>query len=218
MQQETAVRHLGDAIDTYLAGLAGQGVHDVRSGIETWRNGAFQPQTPFSCPTLSHLEPALSVMEHDGRGQFASSIRDASPFLPWITYDLYPRDEIGDAFAQNHAFVSLVGEGSMIPAEDYDLGLFLIAPHIFYRDHQHPAAELYAPMTGPHGWRFGSGEKLEWRDAHHPVWNEPMQHHATKVGHLPFLAIYGWTKNVRFPARVIFEPDWAAIEVAKSPN
>lgn len=212
MNQENTVRGLVGAIDTYLSGLTGPGVADVRTGIDKWRNGVFRPMKPSTCPTLSHLEPALAFVENDGQAIFASAIRAASPFLPWITYDLYPRDEIGDRFSENHAFVSLVGEGSMIQAEDYDLGLFLIAPHVFYRDHQHPAAELYAPMTGPHGWRFASGEKLEWRDAHQPVWNEPMQHHATKVGSIPFLGIYGWTKNVRFPATVIFEPDWAEIE------
>ena len=212
MNQETAVRGLVEAIDIYLAGLNGLGVADVRAGISRWRGAAYQPKPPLSCKISSHLNPALTFMENDGQAQFAAAIRAASPLLPWITYDLYPRSEIGDAFAENHAFVSLVGEGSMIPAEDYDLGLFLIAPHVFYRDHQHPAAELYAPMTGPHGWRFGSGEKLEWREAHQPVWNEPMQHHATKVGAVPFLGIYGWTKNVRFPATVIFEPDWTAIE------
>ena len=212
MNQETAVRGLVEAIDIYLAGLNGLGVADVRAGISRWRGAAYQPKPPLSCKISSHLNPALTFMENDGQAQFAAAIRAASSLLPWITYDLYPRSEIGDAFAENHAFVSLVGEGSMIPAEDYDLGLFLIAPHVFYRDHQHPAAELYAPMTGPHGWRFGSGEKLEWREAHQPVWNEPMQHHATKVGAVPFLGIYGWTKNVRFPATVIFEPDWADIE------
>jgi len=218
LNQEKAVRSLVEAIDIYLSGLSGPGVGDVRAGIARWRDGAFQPKPPLSCKVSNHLEPALAFMENDGQAKFASTIRTSNPFLPWITYDLYPRTEIGNDFAENHAFVSLVGDGSMIPADDYDLGLFLIAPHVFYRDHQHPAAELYAPMTGPHGWRFGSGEALDWRPAHHPVWNEPMQHHATKVGDVPFLGIYGWTKNVRFPATVILESDWPAIEASRSPR
>jgi hypothetical protein len=217
LNQETAVRSLVDAIDTYLSTLASPGVSDVRDGIERFRHNSFRQQQPLSVPTLAHLEPALSFMDQGGQASFAASIRSASPLLPWITYDLYPREEIGAAFAENHAFVSLVGEGSMIPAEDFDLGLFLIAPHIFYRDHHHPAAELYAPVTGPHGWRFAPGDPLEWHDAHHPVWNEPMQHHATKVGNIPFLAIYGWTKNVRFPAHVIRASDWADIELTGRP-
>ncbi len=37
------------------------------------------------------------------------------------------------------------------------MGLFVIAPHVLYRDHAHAAPELYLPLTGPHGWRFAPG-------------------------------------------------------------
>ena len=30
-----------------------------------------------------------------------------------------------------------------------------------------------APLTGPHGWRFGPRRPLTLESAHHPVWNPP---------------------------------------------
>jgi hypothetical protein len=48
--------------------------------------------------------------------------------LLWVTYDAYPRAEIGEAFAAGHAFASIIGEDAPFAATDFDLGLFLIAP------------------------------------------------------------------------------------------
>src|SRR5690606_3198319 len=103
----------------------------------------------------------------------ANAIHTAAPHLGWITYDGYPADQIGPDFGQNHAFASLIGSAGHLPAPDFDFGLFLIAPHILYRDHHHAAPELYAPLTGPHGWRFRPGGPLTLKPAHVPVWNPP---------------------------------------------
>ena len=51
-----------------------------------------------------------------------------APFLHWVSYDAYPREDIGARFADNHAFASIIGEGCPLEAEDFDLGLFIIAP------------------------------------------------------------------------------------------
>ena len=105
----------------------------------------------------------------------------------------------------------LGGEGPFA-AHDFDLGLFLIAPDVLYRDHRHAAPELYAPLTGPHGWRFGTGRPLIVKPAHQPVWNPPNQPHLTKVGRVPFLCLFVWTKDVNKPADVIAANDWAMLE------
>ncbi len=100
-----------------------------------------------------------------GKPSLAKAIAEARPFLHWVSYDAYPREDIGAGFADNHAFASIIGEGCPIEAVDFDLGLFIIAPHLFYRDHHHAAPELYAPLTGPHGWRFKPGDPLVWKEA-----------------------------------------------------
>ena len=48
--------------------------------------------------------------------------------------------EIGESFADGHAFASIAGRDALFAAEDFELGLFLIAPHVLYRDHCHRSA------------------------------------------------------------------------------
>ncbi len=211
---EPAIRLLVEEADRYLATLPGPGVAEVRSLTARWRCG---PVTASAAPNpvvAAHLAPALATLDPT-HPALAAAIRDAAPHLNWVTYDAYPPDEIGEAFRTGHAFASLIGEGAAIPAEDFDLGLFLIAPHVVYRDHAHPAPELYAPLTGPHGWRFGPGAPLVLKGPHEPVWNLPGAPHLTKVGPLPFLCIFGWTKDTGHPAHVVPATDWAELEAMR---
>lgn len=191
------------ALDAYLAGLAGPGIPEVRSALA----GAVPADpAPAADPTVAaHLGAALALLA-PGHPDLARAIAEAGPGLGWTRYDAYPPEAIGPAFAANHAFATLAtGPG-------FELGLFLLAPGLFYRDHRHPAAELYAPLTGPHGWRFASGDPLTWLPAHVPVWNQPHRPHATRVGAVPLLCLYAWTGDVDAPAEVIEAPDWSALE------
>ena len=212
---EALIRALLDEADRYLAALPGPGVTEVRVLLSRWRNG------PVTLPAMkpnavvdAHLPPALEALAAD-RPALAGAIAAAAPHLDWITYDGYPPDEIGAAFARGHAYCSLIGEEAAIPAQDFDLGLFLIAPHVLYRDHAHAAPELYAPLTGPHGWRFGAGRPLVVKPAHRPVWNPPFRPHLTKVGPVPFLCLFGWTKDSMAPAHVIPATDWPELEALR---
>ena len=211
---ELAIRLLIEEIDRYLATLPGPGIAEVRALIARWQGGAVSPAASPSPVAAACLEPTLSVLAAE-RPALAAAIRAAAPHLPWVTYDAYPPDQIGEAFRTNHAFASLIGEAAAIPAEDFDMGLFLIAPHVLYRDHAHPAPELYAPLTGPHGWRFGPGTPLTVKAAHEPVWNLPDAPHLTKVGPVPFLGVFGWTKDTQLPARVIPATDWPELEAMR---
>jgi Dimethlysulfonioproprionate lyase len=157
------------------------------------------------------LEPALQGVAKY-QPALAEAIAKAAGALEWITYDAYPREEIGESFAKGHAFASIRGESAPFAAADCDLGLFLIAPHVLYRDHRHAAPELYAPLTGPHGWRFGVGRPLIVQPAHQPVWNPPMRPHMTKVGPVPFLCLFVWTRDVGEVATVLPADDWATLE------
>jgi len=209
------LRTLVDEADIYLSTLPGPGVPEVRAGIARAREGAVSlPQGGTNPTVAAHLAPALEELRST-HPALAQAIAAAAPHLDWITYDAYPRDQIGAAFAEGHAFASLIGGGAPIAAEDFDLGLFLIAPHVLYRDHNHAAPELYAPLTGPHGWRFGPGEPLVVKPAHQPVWNDPFRPHATKVGPLPFLCLFGWTRDVNETARVLPAADWPELEALR---
>lgn len=161
--------------------------------------GAKGPEGPASPPPPARSGTAGAPL--------AAAIRAAAPWLGWLTYDLYPLDEIGPAFAAGHAFAALA------QGEDFELGLFLIAPGVFYRDRAHAAPELYLPLTGPHLWRFGPGTALAAKPALEPVWNPPHRPHATRTATtVPFLCLYVWTRDTGAPAYVLPAPDTAAIE------
>ena len=212
---EAAIGAVLCAIDGYLATLAGPGIADVRKGIAAALETPIVRQTPVQSPVLvQHLETALQAATPDVPA-LVGAIRAASPHLRWITYDGYDPQLIGADFAQGHAFTSIVGVGAPIKAVDFDLGLFLIAPHVLYRDHNHAAPELYAPITGPHGWRFGVDAPLIIKPAHQPIWNEPFAPHLTKVGPVPFLCIFGWTRDVQAVAQVVPAQDWADLEALR---
>ena len=209
---EELVRALVDEADRYLATLPGPGVTEVRVLLSRWRDGPVTlPPPMLNAVVETHLPPALEALAAD-RPALAGAIAAAAPHLNWITYDGYPPEEIGTAFARGHAYCSVIGEEAAIPARDFDRGLSLIAPRVLYRDHAHAAPELYAPLTGPHGWRFGPGRPLVVKPAHSPVWNPPFRPHLTKVGPVPFLCLFGWTKDSMAPAHVIPATDWPELE------
>lgn len=211
---EGALRGLVTAFDTYLATMPGPGVAEVRQGLNRWQSGPVTPHQGAANRVLAtHLPAALTALRRS-HPDLAAAIAGAAPHLNWITYDLYG-PEIGADFANGHAFALLIGADATIPAHDYDLGLFLIAPHILYRDHHHPAPELYAPLTGPHGWRFGPNRPLIVKPAHQPIWNDPNRPHLTKVGPTPFLALFGWTRDVQGPATVLQATDWPELEALR---
>ena len=163
------IRHLIDASETYLRRFDSCGSRDAVSDIARWKNGPIQKVTPQPHPACGFLDEAIAAIE--GADEVRNAITAARPALNWVTYDLYPREDIGPRFPEAHAFASLIGGNAPVHADDFELGVFLIAPRTLYRDHHHAAPEIYAPLTGPHGWRFGAGEAFHDKPAHDPVWN-----------------------------------------------
>jgi len=210
-----SLRRLLDEADRYIASLPGPGIAEVRHGLALTRGQTARVAPPGRNGVVAaHLPPALAALNLT-HPALAAAILATVPHLDWITYDAYPPEQIGPLFGTSHAFASLVGEAGTFAANDFDMGLFLIAPHVLYRDHCHPAPELYAPLTGPHGWRFSPGAPLHLKPAHQPVWNLPMQPHLTKVGPTPFLALFCWTRNTALPAEVLPAQDWPDLEALR---
>lgn len=217
----TPMQRLYSAARDYLLALGHPGAAEVRAGLPVDPGPEHQLPGRLILTTKVLVQgngvverwllPALKLLGAD-RPDLAAAIAAARANLDWVTYDGYPRDEIGDSFPDGHAFASIRGSEAPFAAADFDLGLFLIAPGVLYRDHHHAAPELYAPLTGPHGWRFGPGRPLTLKPAHQPVWNPAHQPHLTKVGAVPFLCLFVWTKDVDALAKVIPADDWPELE------
>ena len=211
---EAAMTALFAAARDYLATLSYPGAPDVQEGLARCRSSGRLPLAKTHPVTDRWLDAALDAASAHAP-QLAAAIAAAAPHLAWVSYDRYPRAEIGDSFAEGHAFASIAGGETAFAADDFELGLFLIAPHVLYRDHCHRAPELYAPITGPHGWRFAPGRPLIVKPAGEPVWNPSLQPHLTKVGPTPFLCLFAWTRDVTEAARVLPAADWATLEALR---
>lgn len=168
-----------------------------------WHHGAEGPVTPASHPVADRwLGPALDAATVEPA--LVAAIRAAAGALRWVTYDSYPPDRIGPAFRNGHAYALLISpQGAPFPADDFDAGLFLMAPDLHYPDHRHAAPELYLALTGPHGWRFDAAGVFADLPAGAPVWNPAQRIHATRTGAVPFLALYVWTRDVAAAAELV---------------
>lgn len=161
-------------------------------------------------PRCGFLDEALGAVDAPLALRLAQAIGQAD--LYWESYDAYASDTIGPHFPRRHAYASLIADVDPTWARDIDVGFLLIAPNTLYRDHHHPASELYVPLTGPSRWRFGTDQSWITRQAGEAVWNPPNQVHATWVGDVPLLCLYVWTEGVLLPASVDFSADWKEIE------
>jgi quercetin dioxygenase-like cupin family protein len=169
-------------------------------------------QRPGNTPLCGYLAEALAAIKIESAIPLQQALRNAA--LYWESYRGYAADTIGPHFPKAHAYASLMAGADPDWACDFDLGLFLITPGTLYRDHHHPAPELYVPLTGPSKWRFGTSNDWAEKQAGTIVWNPPNQVHATLVGTVPFLCLYAWTEHVHVPAAVDFSADWKELEAA----
>lgn len=211
---ETPMRQLYQAARGYLLRLEHPGAEDVRAGLPADPGDERETMAAGNAVAQRWLVPALEALV-TSQPSLAAAIACAAEHLCWHTQDAYQRQEIGEGFATSHAFAILRGDNAPFNARDFALGLLLMAPATLYRDHHHAAPELYAPLTGPHGWRFGIGRSVVVKPAHQPVWNPPLQPHLTKVGEVPFLGLFVWTRDVNETARVIPADDWPKLEALR---
>lgn len=211
-----AVTDLVARIDAHLATITAEreGIDEVRVALARFRSRIAARDLPRldAQPACGHLEAAMSLARQQAPATLVAAISAALPYLDWVSYGAYPAAEIGPRFPTSHAFASLAAVYDPDYALDFDLGLFLIAPHTLYRDHRHKAAELYLPLSGPSWWRFGTADSWQPRESGEPVWNAPFAPHATRVEEAPFLCLYSWSRDVAFPAQVIPAGDWQEIE------
>jgi len=186
---QTTVRALLDEADRYLATLPGPGVAEVRAALTAHRAGPLtltMPLAPGSEVVDTHLPAALDRLQAT-HPALAQAIAAACPHLTWQPLTDAPP---GAAALPPQAHARLIGPAAALPAPDFDLCLLLIAPHAFHHDHRDGAPRLYAPLTGPHGWRFGLTAPLVVKPAHAPVWTPAHRALSIKIGPTPFLGLH----------------------------
>ncbi len=141
-----AILGLIDAADRLPGRIQRAGIAEIRSGLAAAGGPVTLPKRHAIRLSMNGWDRPLSSSARHIK-KLASAIEAATPHLEWVTYDAYDPALIGDGFLSGHAFASLIGGDAPVYAQDFDFGLFLIRPQVLYRDHCHPAPELYAPLT-----------------------------------------------------------------------
>ena len=194
------------------------GVAEVLTGLNRHLDGshtALEENPVLPADRAGLLDQSIAGIVEPSLQPLAERIKLARNRLTWrVDYGLfYPEEaDVGQAYLDGNMHCELIGpNGCVFRDNDFSLGLFMLAPATFYRDHDHAAPELYFNLTGPCGWRFDKGI---WQDfgAGSLVWNPEGLAHAMRTYEQPFLSMYSWTSNADSLCRVVPADDWQEIE------
>ena len=114
-----------------------------RTGPE---RSAFREPEPTRPPRASHLPQCIGetlLLDPD----LAAAIAAVEDGLRWLQSSAYTDAVLGEGFTANYGWAEIIGPDGFFPGDDFLLGLLMLGPHRHYRDHYHPAPELYWPLT-----------------------------------------------------------------------
>jgi hypothetical protein len=189
------VRWLIGAIARALHARDGEGVSEVlrRMAEQDLSAAAFSPPEPAAIPGLRHLAHCIGeTMLFDA--DIAAAIAAVEDSFKWRRTETYTDALLGEGFVDNYGWIELVGPHGYFPGDDFLMGFLLLGPHINYRNHHHPAPELYMPLTPGSAWSKDRGA-FEVKPAGAIIWHPPMVAHATVTAEHPMLAFWCWPSD-----------------------
>jgi hypothetical protein len=198
------VRWLIGSIARGLHARGGQFVEFVleRLAVQDLTRARFVEPRPQALPvTLRYFAEAIAetmMLE----ANIAAAMATLDGHYRWCQSSNYTDAIQGEGFMQNYGWCEIVGPMGFFKGDDYILGLLMLGPNRHYRDHYHPAPELYWPLTAATQWKQGE-ETFKSRAAGDIIFHTPNEIHATKTADRPMLAVWSWTKDTDVPARLV---------------
>jgi hypothetical protein len=156
---------------------------------------------PARLPVLAHFAPCVAetMLFNASLAAAIASIEDA---LCWHQSPDYTDQLLGDGFSANYGWCQIVGPKGFFDGDDFRLGLLMLGPDRHYKDHYHPAPELYWPLTSGSLWKQGEGG-FAIKPAGAVVWHAPNEIHATRTNGQPLLAVWSWTRDTATAAKLV---------------
>ena len=152
---------------------------------------------PERLPACDHLDFALERGTSDREANLAVSIAALAPALRWTySYPTNPRDQ---DLSSKVAFAQIVGGRGLQPVSEIHVGLTLIAPHVVYPAHRHPAVELYLVISGTALWQSGNVEPA-MKPPGSIILHPGNVVHAMTTFEEPLLAIWTWRGDLVSPS------------------
>lgn len=169
---------------------------------------------PGGLRVLAHLAEAV-VLASAGLDQAdGEALAAVAASVAWTQTAAYRLDPPHGGFLDGYAHATCLGpiDGEPLPASfpvsspvsspagaPAAVGLLLLAPGVVYPHHDHPADEIYLPLTEAR-WSHGASAPFEVEAAGIALHHRPWQPHAMIAGACPLLALYLWTGAVTVPA------------------
>ena len=202
VDESQQVQSLLKAITQRLALCQAEGVGETlgRYGQHRFAAQDFHQPEPQTQAVVRYLPEALvGVARFDP--EIASGIAAVAPHLRWVQTAAYTDALLGAGFSENYAWCDLIGPQGFFPGDDFIMGLLMLGPHQHYKDHFHPAPELYWPLTLPSLWRKADSAFVP-RQQGEIIWHPANVVHATKTLEKPLLAFWVWTRDTATSARL----------------
>lgn len=154
---------------------------------------------------LRYLEPALAAARSAGDGVITALVAAALAGAVWTQTAAYVRNPPYRDFLAGYTHTALLGPTSANPVAAeatgrVALGVLLLGPDLVYPAHEHPADEVYLPLTVAR-WARGGDARYRSRPAGLPLHHEPWQPHGMRTDAAPLLALYVWRGDTTTPAR-----------------
>lgn len=195
-------RWLIGAVASGLGARTGEGVAEVLARLAEQDVGeaAFRAPEPRGLPVLAHLPHCIGetmLLAPD----LAAAIASIEEHLRWLQSSSYTDAVLGEGFSANYGWAEIIGPNGFFAGDDFLLGLLMLGPNRHYRDHYHPAPELYWPLTTESRWSMDGGPFAD-KPQGTIIWHPPMALHATITAETPLLAVWAWTRNTATPAKL----------------
>ncbi len=191
------------SISRGLAQCGGEGVEEVLKRLQhqVLTEDTLTIPEPARKPACRHLPQTVAetaLLDSD----LAAALAALDEHLNWRQTAAYSDALLGAGFMENYAHCEIIGPNGFFQGDDFLLGLILLGPHRHYKDHYHPAPELYWPLTGPSDWKRGAGGFV-LRQAGETIWHRPFIVHATATQETPLLAVWCWTSDTATSAKLV---------------
>ena len=180
----------GEGIAEVLRRMAGQALDEEH----------FRPPDPTTLPVVRHLPQCIGETMLIEPG-LAAAIAAVEEDLQWRHNLTYSDAQLGEGFLASYGWTQIIGPRGFFTGEDFLLGLLMLGPGQHYRDHFHPAPELYWPLTPTCRWSRNGGQ-FEANPAGATIWHPSMIPHAIKTEEMPLLAVWSWTRDTATSARL----------------
>jgi Dimethlysulfonioproprionate lyase len=136
-----------------------------------------------------------------GGSPLLAPLAQLAPHLRWVQNPNYVSAPPSPRFLENYGYAVLAGPGGPVETDALAFGVLLLGPDTHYPTHRHPAAEIYAVLSGEAEWQ-NAAEPWRREQPGAVIRHDGLVPHATRTLAEPLLAAYLWIGDLATHARI----------------